>query len=229
MCICLQETFSRIILFGSSSRISSWRSFFPSRPSSSWSSSTRGSSTFRGIIISLPRATCPACNPAAASWPSFREDISGVAQEGTPISGLLVIWTFGHPDFWPSASGLLDLQITGLKTSGHPDFWTFGFWPSRLLAGHLYFFIFSLFCIELCPNVLIWTFSDYYLVGYTNLKFLTSSLIIIMRSLGEMAPGPRWPARRKSRAYARPHLCGIRGSYKYSILLSPLSAHSKVF
>ena len=156
MCICLQETFSRIILFGSSSRISSWRSFFPSRPSSSWSSSTRGSSTFRGIIISLPRATCPACNPAAASWPSFREDIRGVAQEGTPISGLLVIWTFGHPDFWPSASGLLDLQITGLKTSGHPDFWTFGFLAIKTSGRPsvlLYFFFILYWIMSQCPDL----------------------------------------------------------------------------
>ena len=117
----------------------------------------RGSSTFRGIIISLPRATCPACNPAAASWPSFREDISGVAQEGTPISGL----TSGHLDFWPS--GLLAISIW---TSGLTDYWPQNLWPSGLLdirflaiktSGRpsvlLYFFFILYWIMSQCPDL----------------------------------------------------------------------------
>ena len=84
----------------------------------------------------------------------------------------LVICLSGHPDFWPWSSGhlvirpsghltiqssdlpVMVIQISGhliIQSSGHPVFWS---------SGHIGIFL------------------AYLIVGYTNLKFLTSSLSV---------------------------------------------------
>ena len=122
---------------------------------------------------------------------SIREDVKGVAGVAlaTPFfpdlfympsrllaivhptiwsSGLLVIWSSDHPVIQPSGHPTIRL-------SGHPDFWPSGhptIWsskhpvirPSGLLSR----------CLK---NVPIGIFLAYLLVGYTNLKFLMSSLL----------------------------------------------------
>ena len=89
------------------------------------------------------------------------------------------LWTSGHPDFghltirisdfqtldfWPSEFWTTDFRLLALQTSGHLDYLIFEL-PAIQTSGHLAFF----------PNVLIGTFWTY-LLGQTNLKFLTSSL-----------------------------------------------------
>ena len=93
---------------------------------------------------------------------------------------IMDIWSSGHTDIWSSEhlviqsschhSRLLAIRTfdhLAIWTSGHPDIWSSAhlvFWPPRLLAS--------------CPkNVLIGRFSAY-LEGYTNLKFLTSSVLL---------------------------------------------------
>ena len=98
----------------------------------------------------------------------------------------MVFWPSGHPDFWPS--GLLAIWSSGLLTiwsssllviwsSDHPTIWLSGH-PTILTSGHLA--IWSSGLLSWClKNVLIGIFLTYLLiVGYTNLKFLTSSLML---------------------------------------------------
>ena len=89
---------------------------------------------------------------------------------------IMDIWSSGHTDIWSSEhlviqsschhSRLLAIRTfdhLAIWTSGHPDIWSSGLLATQT-SGHL------------SQNVLIRRFSAY-LEGYTNLKFLTSSLI----------------------------------------------------
>ena len=107
------------------------------------------------------------------------------------LSRLLTIWSSGHPAFWSSShpdywpSGLLAIwssslgviQTSGhliMRPSGHPFIWLSShpvIRPSGLLAIPT-----SCFLSRFLKNVLIGIFLAYLIVGYTNLKFLMSSL-----------------------------------------------------
>ena len=82
-------------------------------------------------------------------------------------SRLLAIWSSGHPVIQPSG------HLT-VRSSDHPVIWSsrvLAIWssdhPVTWPSGHLSW------CLK---NVLIGIFLAYLIVGYTNLKFLTSSL-----------------------------------------------------
>ena len=65
---------------------------------------------------------------------------------------------------WTSGPWTTKHRTYGLQTSGHLAIWTLDFWPSRHLPASIN---------------MSWSFLAY-LVGYTNLKFLTSSLRMMM-------------------------------------------------
>ena len=115
----------------------------------------------------------------------------------------MVIWLSGHPDFWPSDhQAIRPSSHPTIWSSGHPTIWSSDhlvirpsgylvipdFWPSDhptiwssnhmviQPSGHMTIWSYGLLsrCLK---NVLIGMFLAYLIVGYTNLKFLTSSLI----------------------------------------------------
>ena len=97
----------------------------------------------------------------------------------------MAIWTTDHLSIWPSGhlvilpSRLLAIQTSShlnFWSSDHPDIWLSGHLSGYLANGHPDFWPFQV--LASCPkNVLIGRFSAY-LEGYTNLKFLTSSVLL---------------------------------------------------
>ena len=104
----------------------------------------------------------------------LREDVRGIASVALATQFFRIcfichldFWPSGHPDFWPS--DLTVIRPSGyptIRSSDHPVIRPSGllvFWSSGLLSR----------CLK---NVRIGIFLAYLIVGYTNLKFLTSSL-----------------------------------------------------
>ena len=104
-----------------------------------------------------------------AFWPSRLLTIRPSDHPTTCSSGYLVIQTSDNPDLWPS--GLLAIRPSDypvIRSFSHPVFW-----PSSHRAIPT-----SGLLSQCLRNVLIGIYLAY-LVAYTNLKFLTSSLFAI--------------------------------------------------
>ena len=102
-------------------------------------------------------------------------------------SGLLAIRPSDHPAFW--SSRYLVIQTSShliIQPSGHPVIWSSDhsiFWPYGLLAirsSGLLAILASGLLSQCLKNDLIGIFLAYLIVGYTNLKFLMSSLPFLM-------------------------------------------------
>jgi len=135
-------------------------------------------------------------------WHKIREGVRGVAGVAlaTPFllfympspnglliirsSGLLAIWSSGHLIIWPAGHlAFWSSRLLAIWSSGHPVIWPSSH-PTIRLSGHPTILrssghptICSSGLLSRClKNVLIGIFLAYLIVGYTNLKFLTSTL-----------------------------------------------------
>ena len=110
-------------------------------------------------------------------WAGYREDVRGVAGVNFWPYGLLAIRSSGHPAIQPS-------DHPAIWPSGHPAFWSSGYMVIQT-SGHLIIRPSGYLVIQPYRLLIIWPsgllsrcLKNVLIVGYTNLKFLTSSLYI---------------------------------------------------
>ena len=122
-------------------------------------------------------------------WPSGLLAIRPSDHPAIWPSGHPAFWLSGHPDFWPSdhpvirPSGHPTIRSSDhpvIQPSGHPTIRSSNhpvIHPTNPVIGSSNHPVFCSGLLSRClKNVLIGIFLAYLIVGYTNLKFLTSSL-----------------------------------------------------